>query len=534
MPGYSQTQRTPARESADGGAAEQQTAPMQASVADGLTAALNQSPRSHSLMQLRAALDGGPPVQAQLVLQRALNDTAPVQKRRNTTGLPDRLKAGVETLSGLALDDVRVHYKSSKPAALQAHAYTQGNEIHVAPGQEQHLPHEAWHAVQQKQGRVKPTLQMKGVAVSDDAALEREADIMGSRGTRTAPSMKALRHGRSAPTVQRMSSQNDKKSGGGAQQYQPVPQYQYGGQQQYQYGAQQQYQPAPQYPYGAQQQYAHLMPVYQQAAPLYFPGYYPAYQYDPMQQQLLNPNILYQGSYSNIQQTAGTQTNPYLQSQEPPKPEDICNHINDITVTGSKPWHSPTFPPPNFEANISYYDGAMHWTADVHLKWGQMKSLWWEHPFSMTLKVHALQGSSQTLSEKDHKELYQWAVKEADSAMKSDAVLGLLKTYKQTTVTKTMVADLVKNNKNSELSALYNQAQKDASAPKAYWMPSVYWEKGTVSDVNAWYLSQSTPSQQTTSTAPVASTTTNPGGATTTVTTSSSAAPTSTTTKTGT
>jgi hypothetical protein len=25
------------------------------------------------------------------------------------------------------------------------------------PGQEQHLPHEAWHVVQQKQGRVKPT-----------------------------------------------------------------------------------------------------------------------------------------------------------------------------------------------------------------------------------------------------------------------------------------------------------------------------------------------------------------------------------------
>jgi hypothetical protein len=63
---------------------------------------------------------------------------------------------------------------------LNARAYAQGSEIHVAPGQEQHLPHEAWHVVQQAQGRVKPTLQMQGVSVNDDAGLEREADLMGA------------------------------------------------------------------------------------------------------------------------------------------------------------------------------------------------------------------------------------------------------------------------------------------------------------------------------------------------------------------
>jgi len=71
----------------------------------------------------------------------------------NTTGLPTQPKAGVESLSGHSLDDVTVHYNSAKPAQLQAHAYAQGTDIHVAPGQEQHLPHEAWHVVQQKQGR---------------------------------------------------------------------------------------------------------------------------------------------------------------------------------------------------------------------------------------------------------------------------------------------------------------------------------------------------------------------------------------------
>jgi hypothetical protein len=97
----------------------------------------------------------------------------------NKTGLPDDLKTRVENLSGYSLDNVRVHYNSSKPAELQALAYTQGTDIHVAPGQEKHLPHEVWHVVQQMQGRVKPTMQMKGVGVNDDAGLEREADVMG-------------------------------------------------------------------------------------------------------------------------------------------------------------------------------------------------------------------------------------------------------------------------------------------------------------------------------------------------------------------
>jgi len=79
----------------------------------------------------------------------------------NKTGLPDQLKTGVESLSGYSMNDVHVHYNSSKPAQLQAFAYTQGTEIHVAPGQERHLPHEARHVLQQKQERVKPTAQMK-------------------------------------------------------------------------------------------------------------------------------------------------------------------------------------------------------------------------------------------------------------------------------------------------------------------------------------------------------------------------------------
>ncbi|MCA6362907.1 MAG: DUF4157 domain-containing protein [Bacteroidetes bacterium] len=109
-----------------------------------------------------------------------LSKEQPVQNKPNNTGLPDQLKTGIENLSGHSMDDVQVHFNSSQPAQLNAHAYAQGNQIHLAPGQEKHLPHEAWHVVQQKQGRVKPTMQMKGkVNVNDDHGLEKEADVMG-------------------------------------------------------------------------------------------------------------------------------------------------------------------------------------------------------------------------------------------------------------------------------------------------------------------------------------------------------------------
>jgi hypothetical protein len=118
------------------------------------------------------------------VQRQPASETESVQQGEpNHTGLPDSLKTGVEALSGFSLSDVRVHYNSPQPAQLSALAYAQGSDIHVAPGQERHLPHEAWHVVQQKQGRVQPTLQAKGVPINDDAALEREADVMGGRAS---------------------------------------------------------------------------------------------------------------------------------------------------------------------------------------------------------------------------------------------------------------------------------------------------------------------------------------------------------------
>ncbi|MEO1086012.1 MAG: DUF4157 domain-containing protein [Acidobacteriota bacterium] len=108
-------------------------------------------------------------------------------------GLPEELRSGIESLSGVSMEGVRVHYNSPKPAQLKAEAYAQGREIHLAPGRDQHLPHEAWHLAQQAQGRVQATMQAKGLPINDSADLEREADVMGA---------KALKIGRSQVKAQ--------------------------------------------------------------------------------------------------------------------------------------------------------------------------------------------------------------------------------------------------------------------------------------------------------------------------------------------
>ena len=185
---------------------------------DAVVDMMNDSPRMSQQRALGDAISGG----ARMVAQRAgmhamFGGAAPAglapvrsEEKPNRTGLPDHLKSGMESLSGMSLDHLKVHYNSDKPAQLQAHAYAQGAEIHLGAGQEKHLPHEAWHVVQQAQGRVRPTGQLKGGAmVNDDPHLEAEADMMGVRAMSAmanhAPLRQSARHGaRSAPAVQRV------------------------------------------------------------------------------------------------------------------------------------------------------------------------------------------------------------------------------------------------------------------------------------------------------------------------------------------
>ena len=117
-----------------------------------------------------------------------------IQKKENNTGLPDNLKSGMESLSGMDLSHVQVNYNSSKPASVGAHAFAQGNQIHLASGQEKHLPHELGHIVQQAQGRVQPTATVNGTAINDNPALENEADVMGARALQMKSKDKVLKN----------------------------------------------------------------------------------------------------------------------------------------------------------------------------------------------------------------------------------------------------------------------------------------------------------------------------------------------------
>jgi hypothetical protein len=134
-----------------------------------------QVPIQRALSMHAAELTATPPA-----LHYAPRAIQRVPSAGSAKALPSGLRAGIESLSRMDMSAVRVHYASPLPAQLSALAYAQGNHIHLARGEERHLPHEAWHIVQQRQGRVKPTLQDQGVPINDDAALEREADTKGA------------------------------------------------------------------------------------------------------------------------------------------------------------------------------------------------------------------------------------------------------------------------------------------------------------------------------------------------------------------
>lgn len=148
--------------------------------------ALDRSPRVGVQRALHAAIQRQPRQVAQRQAIERLFGAAPPPDR---AGLPAELRSGIERLSGMSLAGVRVHYNSARPAQVGALAYAQGRDIHLAPGQEQHLPHEAWHVVQQARAPMEPTMRTPaGVAIHDDPALESEADAMGARALAVAAS----------------------------------------------------------------------------------------------------------------------------------------------------------------------------------------------------------------------------------------------------------------------------------------------------------------------------------------------------------
>lgn len=139
---------------------------------------------------LHAEPEPGAPAQRKDSAHAAPTAAAPAATSGGSK-LPAPVQARMEHAFGTDFSAVRVH-EGQEAGSLGALAYTQGTDIHFAPGQYQPgseqgqklLGHELTHVVQQAQGRVRATTQAKGVAVNDEPALEREADRLGEKAAR--------------------------------------------------------------------------------------------------------------------------------------------------------------------------------------------------------------------------------------------------------------------------------------------------------------------------------------------------------------
>lgn len=138
-------------------------------------------PHQDSLSALQRKIARGP-------RQRAVPDEEELmQQKPNKTGIPDGVKSQAESSLNSDFSDVRIHANSAKAPAVGALAYTQGTDIHFAPGSynpnsssgRSLLGHELTHVVQQSLGRVQPTTTVAGVPVNDNPSLEAEADRLG-------------------------------------------------------------------------------------------------------------------------------------------------------------------------------------------------------------------------------------------------------------------------------------------------------------------------------------------------------------------
>ena len=144
----------------------------------------------------RTRTEGLRPMQAKRTDPARDVDPATLPAGGGGVQLPEGLRSKMESALGADFSAVRVHVGPAA-AAVGARAYTQGDDIHFAPGQydpasesgQQLLGHELAHVVQQRAGRVTAPTQAKdggamGAPINADASLEAEADAVGAKAAR--------------------------------------------------------------------------------------------------------------------------------------------------------------------------------------------------------------------------------------------------------------------------------------------------------------------------------------------------------------
>ena len=90
-------------------------------------------------------------------------DNAANTDSKSKTNIPKDIQSNMEQSFGTSFNDVNIHTNDKSATDLGALAYTQGKDVHFAPGQfnpnskkgQELIGHELTHVVQQKEGRVK-------------------------------------------------------------------------------------------------------------------------------------------------------------------------------------------------------------------------------------------------------------------------------------------------------------------------------------------------------------------------------------------
>jgi hypothetical protein len=104
--------------------------------------------------------------------------------------LPVQLQSNLEASFGQDFSNVAILTNSQQAVQMNARAYTQGEQVHFAPGEYnptstegKHLiGHEFTHVAQQRAGVVKPSkVLQKGISINDSPQLENEADTLAQK-----------------------------------------------------------------------------------------------------------------------------------------------------------------------------------------------------------------------------------------------------------------------------------------------------------------------------------------------------------------
>ncbi len=134
-------------------------------------------------------------IQKKAIQRLSVGEEEPMQAKEGpvsaTTG--DKMPAGtqkqMEQNLGADFSQVKIHQNSAQAEKVNAQAFTQGNDLHFAPGKydpssekgKELLGHELVHKVQQSEGRVQANTSVAGMPVNNDHALEHEADTLGAK-----------------------------------------------------------------------------------------------------------------------------------------------------------------------------------------------------------------------------------------------------------------------------------------------------------------------------------------------------------------